>query len=147
MKPLATAILVFLLAQGICLAQAKKIPVAVVHSGDDQVGRSVAFALKEAIRGSRSFFLVDNDLKKPKVFVHLVSIDANISGQKGIASAIAIIIVYDSPQTPIGGFYITSGVDYCGSDRIEICAKGVLPDIDEAIETLRREWPALWKTL
>jgi len=50
MKELALAMLIFLLAPFLCLAQAaKKIPVAVSHS-DDQVGQ--AFALKEAIRGS-----------------------------------------------------------------------------------------------
>jgi hypothetical protein len=53
-KQLVLALFI-LIAPSLCLAQAaKKIPVAVSHSGDDQVGQ--AFALKEAIRESQSFF-------------------------------------------------------------------------------------------
>jgi hypothetical protein len=93
-------VLVFLLAPGLCLAQpSKRTGVAVSHAGEDQVGRSFAFALKEAIRRSQSFILVDDNLTRPRIVLYLVSVEGNLS-QKGISSAIAMVIVYDSLETP-----------------------------------------------
>jgi len=151
MKQLVLALLIFLLAPSLCLAQAaKKIPVAVTHDGDDQVGQSLAFALKEAIRGSQSFFLVDHDTlpESPRIVVRMVSLDLKLSSeQPGLDSAIAIVIVYDSLQTPGNGVYITSTIQLCGRKQVEFCAKRRLPDIDWAVESLRKTEPSLWKTL
>ena len=148
MKQLALALLIFFLAPSLCLAQAaKKIPVAVNHDGGDQVGQSVAVALKEAIRRSQSFFLVDNDLKQPRIVVQLVSVDSSIGETSGLASAIAIVIVYDSLQTPGNGIFVTTVILSCGSNQVESCAKNTLPHIDRAVEYLRTQWPTLWETL
>ena len=151
MKQLALAFLICLLVPSVCLSQAaKKIPVAVTHDGDDQVGQSIAFALKESIRGSQSFFLVDHDTltKMPRIVVRLISLDLSLpSEQPGHDSTIAIVIVYDSLETPGNGVYITSSVQVCGRTQVESCAKGRLPLIDRAVEYLRNSWPSLWKTL
>ena len=146
-KALTVGLCLFLLAPAVCLAQAKKIPIAVDHTGDDSVGKGVAFALKEAIRGSRGFYLVDNDLKAPRITVILVSVDDNIGSEKGFSSAIAVAIVYDSIATAGRGIFLTLLVHDCGRDRIETCAKNILPAIDKEIENLRTNWPSLWKTL
>jgi hypothetical protein len=53
MKLLKLGILIFLLLPGIAGAQSKRIPVAVVHTGNDSAGQGMAFALKDAIRGSQ----------------------------------------------------------------------------------------------
>jgi hypothetical protein len=147
MKQLVFALLILLLAPSLCLAQAaKKTPVAVSHEGHDQVGQSFAFALKEAIRGSQSFLLVDHEAvpKTARIVVYLISIEAR-AGDSGVSSAITI--VYDNPQTFGSGIYITSSIHVCGRDRTESCAKRTLPKIDQAVEDLRKDWPSLWKTL
>ena len=96
----ALTFLVIVLALSLSFAQAaKKIPVAVVHSGDDSVGRNVAFAPKEAIRSSQSFNLVDDDPlpKTPRIVVNLVSLDITArENSKGLSSAIPETIVYAS---------------------------------------------------
>ena len=146
----ALTVLIILLAPLYCFAQAKKIPVAVVPDGEDSVGRSIAFALKEAIRGSESFKFVDDDPfpKTPRLVVHLISLDITLSeGNKGSASAISETIVYASQTTPLLGGYITSAVQHCGRNKVNECAKGILPNIDRAAELLRRYWLDLWKTL
>jgi hypothetical protein len=144
MKTLRWAILLLVLVPTLCLAQAaKKIPVSVSHDNDDQVGRSFAFALKEAIRGSQSFKLVDDEVTTPRIVVHLVSVG---SSEQQLSSAIAIVFVYDSLKMPAAGAYISSSV-LCGRDRVEYCAKSTLPPIDHAVELLRKDWPDLWKTL
>jgi hypothetical protein len=66
-------ILVLLLVPSISFSQASKTRVAVVHTGDDAVGRAMAFALKEAIRGSQSFVLFEPDYRNPAILVHMVS--------------------------------------------------------------------------
>lgn len=42
------------------LAQAERVPILVDHSGEDSVGQSVAFELKEQIRRSGAFRLISD---------------------------------------------------------------------------------------
>jgi hypothetical protein len=149
MKQLALAFLIFVLVPSLCLAQAaKKIPVAVSHGGDDPVGQAFVLALKEAIRGSNSLLLVDNEIlpETPRIVVHVISVD-NVVAEKGVSSAIGIIIVYKGSQTPGDGIYLSASVSICGKDRVESCAKSTLPDIDRSVEFLRKDEPSLWNTL
>jgi hypothetical protein len=148
------AILIFLLTSVVCLAQEeKKIPVAVQHTGKDQVGQSVAFEVKEAIRASQSFSLVDHEPvpRTPRIVVYLVSIDVQDTigpGRTGLMSAVAQSIVYFSAGMLLPGIFIEHSVSTCGSLRVEWCAKGmILPSIDQAVEILRKRSPSLWKTL
>lgn len=149
MKQLALAFLIFLLVPSLCLAQAaKKIPVAISHGGDDPVGQAFVLVLEKAIRGSKSFLLVDNEIqpKIPRIVVHMISVE-NVVAEKGVSSAIGIIIVYASSQTPGDGIYLSASVSICGKDQIESCAKSTLPDIDRSVEFLRKDEPSLWNTL
>jgi hypothetical protein len=144
----AIAIMIVLLAAGVCLAQAaKKIPVAVNHSGDDQVGRSVAFALKEAIRASQGFVLIETDTKTPRIMIVAESVEALVAPLKGGVSAIAYSIIYYRTKAPGVGIFLGSKVQSCGPDIIEFCAKQILPAIDQASDFLRRHDFDLWKTL
>jgi hypothetical protein len=148
MKTLRLLVVIFFVAPSICIAQAaKKIPVAVSHLGADQVGQSSAFALKEAIRGSKGFVLVDYDTfpQTPRIVVVLVSVED--SQTTGASSAIGVSIVYDGPKVPGSGILLTATVVTCGSNRVESCAKIILSRIDSAVEILRKSEPDLWKTL
>jgi hypothetical protein len=121
--------------------------VKVVHTNEDQVGQSVAFNLKEAIRGSQSFFLVE-EIKKPTITVLLVSIDISVNEpKKGVSSANSEVVVYDSLTTPGNGILLYSNVAHCGSNKVEQCAKSILPSMDRAVQDLRANWPDLWKQL
>src|SRR5687768_13552605 len=106
---------VFCLAPGICIAQSKKIPVAVSHDGSDSVGQGVAFALKESLRGSQSFRFVNYEPAPtmPTIVVQMTSVDISLGSANNNASAIAVIILYDSSAVPAGGAYITSAVAAC----------------------------------
>jgi hypothetical protein len=148
MKQLILTFVVFLLGPSVCFAQAaKKIPVAVSLNGHDQLGQSFAFALKEAIRGSQSFFLIDHDTlpKNPRMVIYLVSIDTFM--EKGLWSAIGVSFVYDSVETPGNGIFLSSALSHCPSNQVQSCARQVLPSIDSMVEYLRKTWPSLWKTL
>src|SRR5215475_3301744 len=137
-----------LLAPAVSLSQYKKIPVAVAHSGSDSVGVGFVFALKEAIRSSQSFFLVNDQTppQKTRIFVHVTSVSIPIS-QADVISAIGIATVYQSSKMPPDGAYIGSDVRVCGRDRIEWCAKDFLPEMNRVVEILRSKAPDLWETL
>ena len=140
------AFLLFLFLPALCFAQgAKKIPVKVGHDGNDQVGKSVVFALKEAIRGSQSFFLVE-DLKRPAISVTLLSVDVD-DPDKGIRSSMTVIVVYDSMTTPGAGIFLNAVGLMCGRNIAERCAKDILPIIDRGVQFLRTNQPDLWKQL
>jgi hypothetical protein len=72
------AIVVLLLAGSLAQAQDTRIPVAVSHAGAEGVGGQIAVALKEAIRGSSSFRLVDDEVSPEfaRIVVHLTSVTA-----------------------------------------------------------------------
>ena len=129
----ALAILIIMLAPSFCLAQAvKKTSVAVTHTGADQVGQSVAFNLKEAIRGSQSFTLVDHEgsPRTPRIVVRLTTIDDEVvASRQGIVSAISAAIVYDNSSAAGMGILLQT------SSR------------SGAAEYLRENWLLLWKTL
>jgi len=150
MKALRLVLLLLLVVPSLSFGQAaKKIPVAVFHNGDDSIGQSIAVALKEAIRASQSFVLVEHDpvSPTPRIVVHLTSFDIPVDTIKDLGSAVSSVFVYDSAAIPIRGAFIAAVILTCGRDRIEDCARIILPDIATAVELLRTGWPALWKSL
>lgn len=124
----------------------RRIPVSVAHKGDDLAGKQLAFALKEAVRGSRSFRFVNEEgaPATPRIDVHLLSVASDLDR---VTTAIAYTSAYDHASIPASGILLNAGVNVCGRDRIESCAKGILPGIDWAVEYLRKDWPDLWRTL
>ena len=137
----ALAIFVLLVAPVVCQAQAaKKIPVAVSPKNSDEVGKGVTFALKEAIRASQLFRLVDNEFPATaRIVVHIYSVDGEtLSGANGNSSIIAVTVVYDSSSTPAEEIFLNSILLVCRRNQIESCAKGLLPYIDEEVESLRK---------
>src|SRR5688500_6905692 len=95
-----------------------KVPVAVVGSpsDDDDAGRQFVFEIKEAIRSSHAFRVVDERVY-PQLRVG-VSTDKTSGG-----TAAAITYVYDSLDTPMRGVYITAAVQTCGTQRVQSCAR------------------------
>ena len=145
MKTLAVATFVFLVAPAVCLAQ--KIPVAVDHEGEDAVGKAVALALKETIRNSARFALVERGVKSPRIIVISESTDALTDPQKGRVSAIAFSIIYYRTNGPGVGIFLGIAVQSCRPNIIEVCASRVLPYVERAVDFLQRHDPELWKTL
>jgi hypothetical protein len=126
-------------------AQGNKIPVFVSHSGDDSVGQSVAFELKEHLKASQSFRLAESR-KLPHIRVDIVSLDEN-KQDKGVSSAIGYAIVFDSESTPLEGIMLTNGVRRCGRKATAECGRGLLPGIDQQVEWLRDKWPSYYRQL
>jgi hypothetical protein len=103
---------------------------------DDMVGTRFCLALKEKIRASQGFELVESET--PLVFeVHIVSeSDAASAEEQGISAAASIVFTvmrYDKTES-----YLTSFVIDFGSARVNEEAEAVLGHIDEESDFLRR---------
>src|SRR5437773_3033978 len=124
------AALIFLSAS--TFAQNKKIPVEVNHSGQDTVGARIAYELKQSIAASRTMRLEDSAYV-PRMKAVIVSLDIEDSA-RGSRSALSVSIVFDSLDTPLGGIYLTSYVQTCGTLRAQNCAADLLALVDKQID-------------
>lgn len=143
MSVLRYLVVVLLIVPGIGLGQ-NKVPVYVndTVAADDQIGRQLVFEIREAIRGSQGYRLVEDSRQFPyiKYFVSTVRTAAG-------GTAAAYTIVYDSVSMQLSGALISGGVQICPRERVSSCARSALASIDEAWRQLQREAPDLWKTL
>ena len=149
---------ILLLQGGLCFAQ-KRIPVEVAHFGNDSVGYIVAEELRAAIRAAQGVLVMPQSLEasdypgglrltmelgRPRIRLQLVS---STTATPGSEAPIAVNIVYDSADVPLGGAYIRSLVEMCGLDNAGSCAARILAATNRSLEWLRQNWPSLWKTL
>jgi hypothetical protein len=119
-------------------------PVYVTSSSaeNDNVGRQLVVDIKEAIRGSDSFRLVEDRKQSPYLkYVVTTQVVSTVS------TAAGWLVAYDNLAIPMGGAYIYSGVITCPRDRISTCARAALANLDVALRELERGAPELWKTL
>jgi hypothetical protein len=158
MSTLRYLLMCLLLAHGTCFAQ-KRIPVEVAQAGDDPVGHLVAQELRTAIRAAHSALAMPDlleasahpdglrltmELGRPRIRLQLVSAQ---TGSSGADTAIAVNIMYDSADMPLGGAFIRSMIEVCGIENARACAVRILGTTNRSIEWLRQNWPSLWKTL
>ncbi len=124
-------------------AQEQRALVSVSHAGEDSVGQRLAFALREAIRSSAGYRLVD--YKEALFRVSLVTLDPDrsLSGNKTAAAVTYTVrntlpFKDSNPQTwyPI---YLTTSIVIAGADRTEDQARGILASLDANIEDYKRD--------
>ena len=143
-KILSLVFALLLLVCGASQAQDQKIGVSVSHTGDDSSGVQFAYAIREAIRGSQGYRLVQSD--EPGIQVRLVTInpeDNTTSSNWTVATVVLTMTNFlpldkKDPQTwyPI---YLTSHVMTVGRSRTESQARSVIASVDAAIERYRRD--------
>ncbi|WP_140637449.1 hypothetical protein [Methylibium rhizosphaerae] len=135
--------LALLLASTVALAQDAKIRVSVTHSGEDAVGKRLAFSLREAVRSSSGYQLVGPE--ESGLEVKLITLDPETSPRSSsvwtVASATIVMtnfLPYEkrNPQTwyPI---YMTSVVMTVGANRTDEQAKSILATLDDSLEKFR----------
>jgi hypothetical protein len=143
MKLLSLSLFLFLIVPVINAAELKKFPLAVSHADEDLVGRRVAFALKEVIRGSKGFVLVHVDSPMPRITAVMGSKEVILKGYEP-ASSIAIALVYENK--PFNSF-LTLITAHAGEHNAEPLAKELLVLIDRAVDEFCERSPGLRKTL
>ena len=111
-----------------------KIKIEVTHSGDDNVGNRLVYAIKEQIR--KSSFIELDYLDEPKFILGIVSLDLNNEAQ-GYSSCYGYTLYFYSPDKLFGD-HIFSGAGYCGTDRVDNAAQGIMANIDNQLDTIKK---------
>lgn len=148
-------VLLALLVMPFAAAGQNRIPLEVTHVGDDATGHTVVQALREAIRTFDMLTLplqleardafgmrLTTQLARPRIKLQLVTSELDAS-----RTAIAVNVIYDSPDMPLGGAFIRSAVETCKAEEGSACARRILARTHAAMGWLRDNWPSLWKTL
>ena len=124
-------------------AQSVRTRIAVEHSGGDQVGDELAFALREAIRNSNGYELVAQE--RARYFIALTTLDPDnsrpVSGSQTVASVVITaknsnLFVARAPHTWYD-LHLVSSVIVVGRDKTDIMARRVLATVEAAIEKYR----------
>jgi len=109
---------------------------------DDSVGRSLGLELKEAVRDSNGFRLVQNGNDWPYIKINLVTLRTAAGG-----TAAGYTISYDNVGMPMNGALIFPGVQVCTQSAVVTCARNLLAIVDGAATSLQQWGPDLRKTL
>ena len=140
-RALVTVVLSIFTLWGTCLKAQQpedlKIPTAVVHSGGDPVGMSVASSLRAELNRSTQYRLVDNN--QALFQIRIVTIDPS-AGDEGISTAIAVTylaanvlpVEQKNPQTwlPI---YLSDAIHIAGRDQAGAVAQKMVSELDHQI--------------
>lgn len=112
----------------------KVLKVFVQCSTDDSIGSRLCFAIKEKIRASRGFELIE-DSTVGACGIHLVSVDA---GDNGADSAVSETYTVVSPKVAPFEVLLTSSVRIVGSERVDHVAEATMAELEEATDFLRK---------
>jgi len=143
MKKFLALLLLCVATPSIALGQTK-VPIEVVHRGQDHVGQLFVSELKEVVR-SHSMAQV-TDRQRPRIVILVASTEGDAQ-RRGSSSAISVSIIYDAPRIPAEGAFLKTLVQSCSRDNAVACARTAAAHIDQEVGQLRKNWPALWASL
>jgi hypothetical protein len=131
-----------------------KIPIAVFStSKDDNLGSRLVFELKEAIRSSQRFALIDGKPfgRRPKRFkedslAYLALYIVTLAPDEN-RSIYGVTFAYDSLDMALGGGLVDHVVGSCGKRVLAECARDLLSDIDRAADKVRDSAPVFYENL
>jgi hypothetical protein len=109
------------------------VPVFVSWHGQDSVGRQLVFEVREEIRRSRGYRLVEAN-EDAVLQVNVVSVDVN-ADNLGISSSIAVAFIL-RPATE--NRFITVAAVYLGRERTTLQARSILANVDEIATAFKK---------
>ena len=107
--------------------------VQVVSTTDDQVGKRLVYALKEQIRQSTSLQISLDD-SELGMQANLVTLE-QYPDSPGTATVYSLVLTWNNPEQPFP-FMLTQYTGYCGSSRVESCAKTLVAEISDQSDKL-----------
>ena len=98
------------------------VPVFVEHIGDDEVGRALAYRIREELRLSRGYPLAATRADA-LALLHIVSVDSPC-GNGGAKSAVSLIwLVNNEPQSFLRARIVDLGISRVGDEAKDAVAK------------------------
>jgi hypothetical protein len=110
---------------------------------NDSIGAQLAFEIKENIRGSRAFRLVEDGNEWPYIRYVIVTLPNEGRTQTYAAHT----FTFDSTDMRLSGALITSSIQLCGASVVRGCASRLMGTIDSAVQQLQQAAPELWRQL
>lgn len=118
------------------LQAADRIPVFYKQTTKDAIGKQLAYRLKEEIRRSSGFTLVNTeDDAKIKVIILTTPLADQENDFKNSWSANSVVIAFENPHDFLWLYYNNS-LGHCGVDRLAECAADLVVFLDEAGEEI-----------
>lgn len=110
-------------------------------SENDNTGRVLVYEVKEAIRRSSGFRLIEDHKNWPYIRYSIVTLKG--SGQ----TVVSHTFTFDDTNIPLNGALITAAVQFCGDTVVQRCARDLMGQLDSAVSELRLLAPDLWRRL
>jgi hypothetical protein len=106
------------------------------NSSEDAVGRSLAYEIREALRRSTGFVLVDTE-EDARLVLRLVTLDPDREQSPGLLTVFSAVYTARTYHEQPIEMYLTSSVGTCGRDRLSTCAQRRVAELDEWATQLR----------
>lgn len=112
-----------------------QMPVQVISTADDSVGKRLIYSLKEQILQSSSLSL---SLGQGRIGLqaNIVTLEQNPL-QPGVSTVYSLVVSWKSVDMPFP-FLVDQYTGYCGTDRVRSCAESLVAAISEASDSLLR---------
>jgi hypothetical protein len=123
-------------------AEPFKMPVEVVATANDSVGKRLVYFVKEGIQSSSTLELAIS----PELGLRLqiVTLDQN-SSSPGYSTAYSFVVTWVNKQQPFP-YYLNQYVGYCGSSRVQECAQDLVASTAENSESVLRLLKAAYES-
>ncbi len=119
--------------------QAPKLAIHVTHEGPDRIGRALAYTLREEVRKSAGYELVQAP-EGAAVAVRLASVDAVPGGSAERASAVSVVHTrWGGPSGP-DQIFVASEILLVGGGELELAARSVLARVEERSSGTLASW-------
>jgi hypothetical protein len=119
-----TTVLVFVVVTMITWGAEAQYPVYFVHSGEDSVGKRIAYNVEKEIAASPLF--VKADVTQSHWSISLVTLEV---GDYLSAYSLVITVCPVLALDPGQEFLVTHYVGSCGSDRVALCAESISANV------------------
>lgn len=106
--------------------------VSVEAYGDDMVGRSLVYEVKEEFRDSEAFNLVSSTDESIQV---IISTMPKNKDNPSISTIYSVKWVYNVEDVSLP-YYIDGTLGYCGSDVVESSARSIVASTDELVSEI-----------
>lgn len=117
------------------LSARAEMPMEVLSTANDTVGRRLVYAVKEQIRSSSSMSLTFDE-SKARMQTVIVTLEQDRQNP-GVSTVYSIVVTWNNPDQPFP-FYITQYTGFCGASRIDSCANDIMSGLSEESDKIIR---------
>jgi len=112
--------------------------VEIESTSEDPVGQNFIYKIKEGINKSSSMHVTYEN--EDRFCLSIITLDADKENY-GLKTVYSVTYLFKSSTIPFP-YYLNSSVGYCGANRVQQCADGIVADTFSQIEEMIRLFQA-----